>query len=109
MYNPPHPGEVLKEVYVDPLGLTITDTAKALGVTRQTLSELIHCHIGISIDMSLRLSKAFSTSPELWLNLQNKHDLWEAKRKASKLKVKLLYAVTKLNAGEKSGKPATAH
>jgi addiction module HigA family antidote len=95
MYNPPHPGEVLKEIYVIPLGLTITDVAKALGVTRQTLSELLNCHTGISIDMSIRLSKAFGTSPELWLSLQNKHDLWEAKRRASRLKVKLLYKTVK--------------
>jgi addiction module HigA family antidote len=100
MYNPPHPGEVLKEIYVASLGLTITDVAKALGVTRQTLSELLNCHIGISIDMSIRLSKAFGTSPELWLNLQNKRDLWEARGRAGKLKVKLLNKVTK---------PVTAH
>lgn len=95
MHNPPHPGEVLKELYVAPLNLTITDIAKALGITRQTLSGLLNCNIGISIDMSIRLSKAFGTSPELWLNLQNKRDLWEAKSKASKLKVKLLYKVAK--------------
>lgn len=100
MHNPPHPGEVLKEIYVAPLGLTITDIAKALGVTRQALSELLNCHTGISIEMSIRLSKAFDTSPELWLNLQNKHDLWEAGRKNSRLKVKLLY---------KAAKPVVAH
>ncbi len=81
---PVHPGEILKEMYLDPLGLNITDLADRLEVTRKTLSQLINGHSGISAEMALRLSRAFTTTPELWLNLQRSHDLWKA---AGKVKV----------------------
>lgn len=68
MHNPPHPGELIDEMYLQPLELTITSVAKALGVTRQALSELVNGKTGIS--MARRLSKAFDTAPKLWLNLQ---------------------------------------
>lgn len=77
MYNPAHPGEILKELYLEPLGLSITATAKGLGITRKALSEIINGHYGISVEMSIRLSKAFNTSPESWLNMQQQYDLWK--------------------------------
>ncbi len=75
MYDPPHPGEILKEDYLVPLELSITETASALGVTRQALSALINGRGGVSPEMAIRLSKAFNTSPQLWLNLQQLFDL----------------------------------
>jgi len=81
MYNPPHPGELLKEMYLTPISLSITDAAEGLGITRQALSELINGKTGISIDMARRLAKAFDTSPTFWLNLQIQYDLWQTRRK----------------------------
>jgi addiction module HigA family antidote len=80
MYNPAHPGEVLKEIYLEPLGLTITEAAQRLGVPRQTLSQIVNGKAGISPVMALRLAKAFEqTSPQFWLNMQNQYDLWQAR------------------------------
>lgn len=90
MYNPPHPGEIIKELCIDPLGLSITDVAKALGVTRKTLSSIINGNSGISPEMALRLSKAFDTTPESWLNQQLQYDLWKTKKKLGKLNIKKL-------------------
>lgn len=78
MFNPPHPGEVLKEIYLEPLALTVTRAAKALSITRQTLSEFVNGKIGVSAVMALRLARAFKTSPEMWINLQMQYDLWLA-------------------------------
>ena len=92
MHNPPHPGEVIREFCIEPLGLSVTDAAKALGVARKTLSAILNGRAGISAEMALRLGKAFDTSPESWLNQQVQYDLWEAKRRAKKLHVKKLVA-----------------
>lgn len=89
MHNPPHPGQILKELYMEPLSLTITETAKGLGVSRKTLSELVNGKYGISSDMAIRLAKAFSTTPESWLNLQQQYDLWEAKKKHETSKIRV--------------------
>ena len=70
MHNPPHPGEVLRELCIEPLGISITVVAKALGVTRKTLSAIVNGRAGISPEMAIRLSKAFWTSAESWLNQQ---------------------------------------
>ncbi len=75
MANPPHPGEIIKELCIEPLGLTITQAAQGLGVTRKTLSLLLNGHAGISPEMAVRLSKAFGRSPESWLALQSLYDL----------------------------------
>jgi antitoxin HigA-1 len=75
MFNPPHPGEVLQEWLAN---ISVTEAAKQLGVTRAHLSRILHGHAGISADMALRLSAALGTSPELWLGLQQSHDLWQA-------------------------------
>jgi addiction module HigA family antidote len=79
MHNPPHPGEILREDYLKPLGLSVSDAAKALGVARKTLSALLNQRAGISPAMALRLAKALDTSPELWTNLQAQFDLWQAR------------------------------
>lgn len=81
IYNPTHPGEILKTMYFEPLSLTVTEAAKALGVTRQALSDLVNGHSGISVDMAMRLAIAFETSPEFWHKLQSQYDLWHVKRK----------------------------
>ena len=81
MHNPPHPGDVLAEMYLNPLELSVTETAKSLGVTRQTLSELINTRRNVSIEMALRLAKAFKTTPEYWLNMQTQYDLWQFRRR----------------------------
>ncbi len=85
MYNPPHPGKILKEEFIIPLNLTVTKTAKALKVKRQTLSELVNEHNGISPEMAIRISKVFNSNPELWLSLQFKYDLWKASKKEIKV------------------------
>lgn len=95
MYNPPHPGEVLKGLYIEPLNLTIKDAAKALDVSRSTLSEVVNSRRRVTSDMALRLAKAFDTDAEMWLNMQKDYDLWHAtQRNKGKLK-----AVKVLNTG----------
>jgi antitoxin HigA-1 len=90
MKNPAHPGEVLRELCLEPLGLSVTEAAEALGVSRKNLSELLNGHIGVSPEMALRLSMAFSTSAEVWLNMQTAYDLAQARKQSRKLKVKRL-------------------
>ena len=82
MYNPPHPGEIIRDFCIEPLNINITEAAKALGVTRKTLSALLNGRAGISPEMALRLSKVFGRSPEGWLKLQLQYDLWKAKQSA---------------------------
>ena len=90
MHNPTHPGEVLKELYLEPLGLSVTEAAAALGVSRKTLSALINGRYGVSPNMAIRLSKAFGTSPRLWLNMQQNYDLWVAKQETDLSEVRVL-------------------
>ena len=92
MHNPPHPGEIIKELCIEPLGLSVTEAAKALGVSRKTLSSIINGKSGVSPEMAVRLSIAFNTSSESWLNQQTQYDLWQAERHRSKLRVKRLSA-----------------
>ena len=93
MHNPPHPGEVIKELCLEPLGLTVTDAAKGLGVSRKTLSSIINGKAGISPEMAVRLSIAFNTSSESWANQQAQYDLWQAEQHRSELRVKPFSAV----------------
>ena len=76
--KPTHPGEVLREDVINPLGITVTEAAKRLGVTRKTLSALINCKASMSPEMAVRIGKATKTSPESWLFMQAKLDLWFA-------------------------------
>ncbi len=92
MHNPPHPGEVLRELCIEPLEITITAAAEALGVSRKTLSAILNGRSGISPEMAIRLAKAFDTSAESWLQQQVQYDLWVARRQDSKIKVKKLVA-----------------
>lgn len=92
MHNPPHPGQVLRELCLEPLGLSVTEAAEGLGVTRKTLSAVLNGRAGISPEMALRLSIAFDTSPESWLNQQTQYDLWAAQKDKKKLRVKKLHA-----------------
>jgi antitoxin HigA-1 len=92
MHNPPHPGEVLRELCLEPLGLSVTRAAEALGVSRKTLSAILNERAGISPEMAIRLSKAFGTSAESWLNQQSQYDLWVAEKSLGKIKVKRLSA-----------------
>ena len=92
MHNPPHPGEVIKALCLEPLGLSVTDAAKALGVSRKTLSSILNGRAGISPEMAVRLSLAFNTTAESWLNQQVQYDLWHAERRRKKLRVQKLSA-----------------
>lgn len=92
MHNPPHPGEAVKELCLEPLELTVSDAAKALGVSRNTLSKILNGRAGISPEMAVRLSIAFNTSAESWLNQQLQYDLWQAEKQRKKIKVSRLVA-----------------
>jgi addiction module HigA family antidote len=91
MYDPPHPGEVLRELCLEPLGLSVTRAAEALGVSRKALSAIVNGRAGISPEMAIRLSIAFDTSAESWLNQQTQYDLWQARQKQREIKVERLY------------------
>ncbi|MBW4552478.1 MAG: HigA family addiction module antidote protein [Aphanocapsa sp. GSE-SYN-MK-11-07L] len=90
MHNPPHPGEVLKELCIEPLNLTVTEAAEALGVSRKTLSAILNGRAGISPEMAIRFGKAFDTSAESWLNQQMQYDLWQAEQTVGNIEVKRL-------------------
>jgi antitoxin HigA-1 len=92
MKNPPHPGRIIRQECIEPLGLTITEAAKRLGVTRQTLNNLVNGKGGISPEMSIRLSKAFGSNPEIWLGMQMEYDLAQAEKGANKIKVSRITA-----------------
>ncbi len=89
MHNPPHPGEILRGLYLEPVALTIKDAAEGLGVSRKALSELVNGHTDISRDMAIRLAKAFpKTNIRLWLDLQVQYDTWRAEQRADTIEVK---------------------
>jgi addiction module HigA family antidote len=92
MHNPPHPGEILKALCLDPLGLTVTQAAEALGVSRKTLSSILNGRSGISPEMAVRLSIAFDTTAESWLNQQTQFALWRAEQSRKQLRVTRLAA-----------------
>ena len=92
MHNPPHPGEILRELCLQPLRLSVTEAAQALGVSRKTLSSLLNGRSGISPEMAIRLSIAFSTTAESWLRQQLQYDLAQAETKRRSLHVKRLAA-----------------
>jgi addiction module HigA family antidote len=92
MHNPPHPGEVLKILCLEPLNLSVTNAARSLGVSRKTLSSIINGRAGISPEMAVRLSIAFNTSAESWLSQQLQYDLWHAEKGRKRLRVARLTA-----------------
>lgn len=79
--KPSLPGDILRELYLEPLGLTIAAFAERIGVSRKTVSAIVNGRAPVSVDMALRLSRAFNTTPDLWLNLQQAVDIWEARQK----------------------------
>jgi addiction module HigA family antidote len=91
MHNPPSPGEFIREMCIEPLGISVTQAAKDLGVSRKALSELLNGKTGISPEMALRLAKAFNTTPESWLTQQMHYDLWKVRQKAKNLRVRKLW------------------
>ncbi len=88
MKNPPHPGKSIKWECLESLRLSVTQAAKILGVSRPMLSKIINERASITPDMAIRLSKAFGSTPETWLNMQLNYDIAQARKKASKIKVK---------------------
>ena len=88
MKDPPHPGAVIRELCIDPAGLTVTAAAEVLGVSRKALSELLNGHAGISPEMAVRLSKAFGGSVESWLTQQMQYDLAQVQKKAAQIDVR---------------------
>ena len=91
MKNPPHPGLTVRHDCLEPLGLTVTQGAKALGVTRQALNNLVNGKSGISPEMAIRLSKAFGSSPETWLKMQLDYDLAQARQREGRIQVKRVH------------------
>ena len=88
MHNPSHPGEILKALLIDPLGLTVTEVSEKLGISRKTLSKVVNCRCGITPEMAVRLEIAFSKpSADHWLRLQNAYDLWHARKHKTTFKV----------------------
>lgn len=92
MHNPPHPGEILRSLCLEPLKLSVTAAARALGVNRKTLSSILNGRSRINPEMAVRLSIAFGSSAESWLNQQTQYDLWHAERRRKQFRVKKLAA-----------------
>ena len=88
MKNPVHPGQIVLHECIEPLGLTITEAAKGLGIARTTLSRLVNGKQGISADMAVRLSKGFGSTPETWLRMQMNYDLAQARKRAKDIHIK---------------------
>jgi addiction module HigA family antidote len=86
MRDPPHPGGIVRRQCLEPLGLSVTEAAKGLGITRQALSDLLNEKAGISVEMAIRLSKAFGSSPETWLGLQTAYDLAQVRAQSIKVR-----------------------
>jgi addiction module HigA family antidote len=105
MKNPPHPGRIVRQECIEPLGLSITAAAERLGVKRQTLNNLVNGKAGISPEMSIRLSKAFGSRPEVWLGLQMQYDLAQAEKNSHRIKVHRITAL----AGSADRAPARHH
>ena len=87
MSNPPHPGGIVRRQCLETMGLTVTRAARGLGVTRQALSELINERAGISVEMAIRLSKTFGSTPETWFEMQMAYELWHARDRVGEIAV----------------------
>ena len=80
MYNPPHPGETLKELYMKDYNLSVARLALMLGISRKHMSNIVNCKVPVTTEVALKLAKCFNTSPEIWLREQLAYDLWQAKK-----------------------------
>ena len=98
MKTPAHPGRIVRSACLEPLGLSVTDGAEVLGVTRQTLNNVIHGKSGISPQMAIRLSKAFGSTPETWLRMQLAYDLARVRKDENKIRVRRQHGVQELHA-----------
>ena len=92
MHDPPHPGAFIRRRCLEPLGLTVTEAAKGLAVSRNTLSMLLNGRLGISPEMAIRLSQAFGGSPESWLHQQLQYDLWHAQQDREEVPIRRFVA-----------------
>lgn len=90
--RPTHPGAIIKHDCLEALGMSVTDAAKHLGVSRQALSEVVNERTGVSALMALRLSMAFGSTPDTWLRLQMAHDLWVAQQQAKDIRIERIQA-----------------
>ena len=88
IHHPVHPGEIVKDELIDATGMSVTEAAKRLGISRTALSRLLNGHAGISPEMALRLSKLFNTSIEMWINIQAQYDTWLISKQSHKIKIK---------------------
>ncbi len=101
--KPTHPGKIIREDYLEPLSITIKDMADILGISRKTLSKIINERGSVTPDMALRLSRAFDTTADLWLNLQKNYDLWHAEslskewKRVKRIPLHLLHSKEKVN------------
>ena len=91
MHNPPHPGEIIKELWLDPTEVSITEAAQAMGVSRKTLSKIINAKGRVTPEIAIRLSIALGSSPESWLGHQAAYDLWEAEKHRDEMQVSPLF------------------
>lgn len=87
MHNPPHPGEFIRETYIEPFEISIRSLADSLGVSPSTLTRVVNTRSGVSPEMALRLSKALGRSPESWLAIQHNYDLWQTRKTTDLSKV----------------------
>ncbi len=88
MHNPPHPGNVVRRQCLEPLGLSVAEAAKGLGVSRNTLSMLLNGRMKVSTEMAIRLSQGFGGSPESWLQQQMQYDLWHVQQSKKVIEVR---------------------
>lgn len=88
MFDPPHPGEIVREDCLAPLGLSVTAAAEHLGISRQSLSDVLNGRFGVSVDMALRLEKAGWSTARTWLNAQTSYDLWQARPRAEAMNIR---------------------
>ncbi len=91
MYNPAHPGKLLKEGYIDELQLSIAEVALKLGVSRKAIYDIINCKSAISPTMALKIAKGFNSDAQFWLDLQTQYDLWQAKQAINLDNVQVMY------------------
>jgi len=94
MYNPPHPGEIIKNLWLDPMNISIKKAAEAMDISRKTLSNIIHKKGKVTPEIAVRLSMALGSSPESWMGHQTAYDLWQVEQHKNELQISPLLAKT---------------